>query len=79
MEYCCHIWAGAPSCYLELLDKLQKRNPPSRLLFKISRKYALASSLISQKSLTVNTLMKMQNMYKLKQKQNNYLHGCLPN
>ena len=23
-EYCCHIWAGAPSCYLELLDKLQK-------------------------------------------------------
>ena len=22
MEYCCHIWAGAPSCYLELLDKL---------------------------------------------------------
>ena len=25
MEYCCHIWAGAPSCYLELLDKLEKR------------------------------------------------------
>ena len=25
MEYCCHDWAGAPSCYLELLDKLQKR------------------------------------------------------
>ena len=25
MEYCCHLWAGAPSCYLELLDKLQKR------------------------------------------------------
>ena len=24
-EYCCHIWAGAPSCYLELLDKLQKQ------------------------------------------------------
>ena len=24
MEYCCHIWAGAPSCYLKLLDKLQK-------------------------------------------------------
>ena len=24
MEYCCHIRAGAPSCYLELLDKLQK-------------------------------------------------------
>ena len=23
MEYCCHVWA--PSCYLELLDKLQKR------------------------------------------------------
>ena len=25
MEYCCHFWAGAPSCYLELLDKQQKR------------------------------------------------------
>ena len=24
MEYCCHNWAGAPSCYLELLDELQK-------------------------------------------------------
>ena len=23
MEYC-HVWAGAPSCYLELLNKLQK-------------------------------------------------------
>ena len=25
MQYCCHIWAGAPSCYLEILGKLQKR------------------------------------------------------
>ena len=25
MECCCHIWAGTPSCYLELLDKRQKR------------------------------------------------------
>ena len=25
MEYYCHVWAGAPSCYLELLDKLHKR------------------------------------------------------
>ena len=24
MEYCSHVWAGAPSCYLELLDKLKK-------------------------------------------------------
>ena len=24
MEYCCHVWAGAHSSYLELLDKLQK-------------------------------------------------------
>ena len=24
MEYCCHVWVAAPSCYLELLDKLQK-------------------------------------------------------
>ena len=25
MEYFCHMWAGASSCYLELLEKLQKR------------------------------------------------------
>ena len=25
MEHCFHAWAGSPSCYLELLDKLQKR------------------------------------------------------
>ena len=25
MEYCCHIWAGAPGCYLELSGKLQKQ------------------------------------------------------
>ena len=24
MEYCCHVWASATSCYLDLLDKLQK-------------------------------------------------------
>ena len=24
MEYYCHIWAGVPSCYLELLDNIQK-------------------------------------------------------
>ena len=23
MEYCCHVWAGATNCYLELLDKLK--------------------------------------------------------
>ena len=25
MEYYCHVWTGAPSCYVDLLDKLQKR------------------------------------------------------
>ena len=25
MEYCCHAWAGGPSCYLKFLDKLQKQ------------------------------------------------------
>ena len=25
IEYCYHVQVGAPSCYLELLDKLQKR------------------------------------------------------
>ena len=25
MEYYCHVWSGAPSYYLGLLDKLQKQ------------------------------------------------------
>ena len=25
MEYCCHVWAGAHKCYLELLNKLQRQ------------------------------------------------------
>ena len=25
MEYCFHVWAVAPCCYLEMLDKPQKR------------------------------------------------------
>ena len=24
MEYCYHVWAGSNSCYLEMLDRLQK-------------------------------------------------------
>ena len=32
MEYCCHVWAGAPSCYWELLDKLV----PWEDIFKLS-------------------------------------------
>ena len=24
MEYCCHVWAGTPSWYLKLFDKLHK-------------------------------------------------------
>ena len=24
MEYRCHVWAATPSCYLEMLDNLQK-------------------------------------------------------
>ena len=25
VQYCCQVWAGAPSCFLGLLEKLQKR------------------------------------------------------
>ena len=25
MEYYCHVWAGAPSCFVELLYNLQKQ------------------------------------------------------
>ena len=38
MEFCCHVWAGAPSCYLESLDELQKQIyrtvVPSRASFR---------------------------------------------
>ena len=33
IEYCGHVWAGAPSCYLELLGKLQKMNLQNRYSF----------------------------------------------
>ena len=26
-EYCCHVWAGTPHYYMELLDKLKNRYP----------------------------------------------------
>ena len=32
MESYCHVWAGAPSYYLELFDKLQKRDSRAGLL-----------------------------------------------
>ena len=25
IPYCCHVWAGAHSCYLQILDKIQKQ------------------------------------------------------
>ena len=25
MEYCCHVWAGPPSCHMKLLDGLQNQ------------------------------------------------------
>ena len=25
MEYCCYVWAGAPNCYFDMLDKLQNQ------------------------------------------------------
>ena len=24
LKYCCHTWAGAPNCFLDMLHKLQK-------------------------------------------------------
>ena len=25
MEYCSHVWAGVPTCYFEMLKRLQKQ------------------------------------------------------
>ena len=38
MEYSCHVWAGAPNCYLELLDQLQ--NEYAGLLVQLQNEYA---------------------------------------
>ena len=27
MKYCCHTWGGAPSCFLQLLDKRPVPHP----------------------------------------------------
>ena len=29
LEYCCHVWAAASSCYLKSLDKLCRTIDPS--------------------------------------------------
>ena len=35
MEYCCHVWVGAPRCYLELLDKLQKQGYAALVVLRL--------------------------------------------
>ena len=39
MKWCCHVWAGAPSCYLEMLDKLKKRICRSISSFAVSLEF----------------------------------------
>ena len=51
MEYCCHVWAGAPRCYFNVLDKLQKwifRNvgPSSAASLETLAHNGIAASLI---------------------------------
>ena len=38
VEYCCHVWVDAPSCCLNMLDKLQKR--VCRTVFQLKLKFA---------------------------------------
>ena len=45
MKYCCHIWAGAPICYLELLDKLQEKDIQGCYSFTCCLSWTLSSSL----------------------------------
>ena len=35
MEYCCHVWAGAPSCYLDLLDNSYKNGYAGLLVLQL--------------------------------------------
>ena len=39
---CCHVWAAAPSCYLEILYKLQKR-----ICWTVGTSLAISSELLA--------------------------------
>ena len=47
MEYCRHVWASAFSCYLELLDKLQKRRTAGSSLATFLEALALRQNVAS--------------------------------
>ena len=47
MEYCRHVWASASSCYLELLDKLQKRRTAGSSLATFLEALALRQNVAS--------------------------------
>ena len=48
MEYCCHVWTGAHSCYLEILDKLQNHLLPLSLSLLNPRLIVRYSSELAQ-------------------------------
>ena len=62
MEYCSHVWAGTPSYYLELLDKLQKTN-----MLTVGPSLALAS---------LEPLTHLQNVANLIPFHRYYFGGC---
>ena len=59
-KYCCNVWGGAPSCYLEMLDNLQKQvcrtvSPPKKTLNFMAPFYGWGS-----------TVSRLQNHYEEK-------------
>ena len=68
MEYCCHIWAGAPSCYLELLENekltssLRKNKVKKEIITNLYKKlhtaYVTAAAYIKKKYIINNPLLK---------------------
>ena len=68
MEYCCHIWAGAPSCYLELLENEKltsslrknkvKKEIVTNLYKKLCTAYVTAAAYIKKKYIISNPLLK---------------------
>ena len=49
-EYCCHVWSGAPSCYFELSDKLQKQITSHSQNLEISAYYPVTYDVNGLKS-----------------------------
>ena len=64
MEYCCHIWDGAPKTHLQLLDRVEKRaknlmgQQLANKLLPLSVRRDVASSVSSTDTTSANAALR---------------------